>query len=127
MVRHQLAGRAEYGDQPSSHEHRTAQAEGHTYPLSHLDTLPNPHSRRNVGVRQLRLPHMEAIGAFTFVLHSHLPYCRMAGRWPHGEEWLHEAAAETYIPLLSALTDLHEEGLPIHLIHPLYQLSPDDR
>jgi 1,4-alpha-glucan branching enzyme len=58
---------------------------------------------------------MEAIGAFTFVLHSHLPYCRMAGRWPHGEEWLHEAAAETYIPLLSALTDLHEEGLPIHL------------
>ena len=26
-------------------------------------------------------------GAFTFVLHSHLPYCRLAGRWPHGEEW----------------------------------------
>jgi len=55
------------------------------------------------------------IGAFTFVLHSHLPYCRRAGRWPHGEEWLHEAAAETYIPLLNALTDLHEEKLPVHL------------
>lgn len=55
------------------------------------------------------------IGAFTFVLHSHLPYCRMAGRWPHGEEWIHEAMAETYIPLLNALTDLHEEGLPVHL------------
>lgn len=54
-------------------------------------------------------------GAFTFVLHSHLPYCRRAGRWPHGEEWLHEAAAETYVPLLNVLSDLHEEGLPVRL------------
>ncbi|WP_110513401.1 1,4-alpha-glucan branching protein domain-containing protein [Herpetosiphon llansteffanensis] len=50
-------------------------------------------------------------GAFTFVLHSHLPYCRKAGRWPHGEEWLHEAASETYIPLLNALTDLINDGV----------------
>ena len=55
------------------------------------------------------------IGAFTFVLHSHIPYCRRAGRWPHGEEWLHEAATETYIPLLNALHDLQEEGVPFHL------------
>jgi 1,4-alpha-glucan branching enzyme len=54
-------------------------------------------------------------GAFTFVLHSHLPYCRMAGRWPHGEEWLHEAASETYLPLLNALYDLKESGYPIKL------------
>jgi 1,4-alpha-glucan branching enzyme len=54
-------------------------------------------------------------GAFTFVLHSHLPYCRQAGRWPHGEEWLHEAAAETYIPLLSRLSDLAERGVPARL------------
>jgi 1,4-alpha-glucan branching enzyme len=54
-------------------------------------------------------------GAFTFVLHSHLPYCRMAGRWPHGEEWLHEAASETYVPLLNALYDLKEGGYPIRL------------
>ncbi|MBC8263409.1 MAG: DUF1957 domain-containing protein [Anaerolineales bacterium] len=54
-------------------------------------------------------------GAFTFVLHSHLPYCRMAGRWPHGEEWLHEAASETYVPLLNALYDLKEDGYPIKL------------
>ncbi|MBM3302014.1 MAG: hypothetical protein FJY85_18950, partial [Deltaproteobacteria bacterium] len=54
-------------------------------------------------------------GAFTFVLHSHLPYCRMAGRWPHGEEWLHEAASETYIPLLNRLYDLVEAGHPIRL------------
>src|SRR5437763_13758606 len=50
-------------------------------------------------------------GAFTFVLHSHIPYCRSAGRWPHGEEWIHEAATETYLPLLQALYDLKEEGI----------------
>jgi len=54
-------------------------------------------------------------GAFTFVLHSHLPYCRRAGRWPHGEEWLHEASAETYLPLLNALYDLVETGVPARL------------
>jgi 1,4-alpha-glucan branching enzyme len=35
----------------------------------------------------------------------------MAGRWPHGEEWIHEAAAESYVPLLNALYDLREQGL----------------
>jgi len=55
------------------------------------------------------------IGAFTFVLHSHLPYARLAGRWPHGEEWIHEAASETYIPLLQALYDLKEEGIKFKL------------
>ena len=54
-------------------------------------------------------------GAFTFVLHSHLPYCRRAGRWPHGEEWLHEAATGTYLPLLIALSDLAEEGCAYRL------------
>jgi 1,4-alpha-glucan branching enzyme len=52
-----------------------------------------------------------AAGAFTFVLHSHLPYARQAGMWPHGEEWVHEAIAETYVPLLNALYDLAEEGV----------------
>src|SRR3712207_3599912 len=55
------------------------------------------------------------VGAFTFMLHSHLPYARQAGMWPHGEEWLHEAIAETYIPLLNALFDLEEEGFPVAL------------
>ena len=58
---------------------------------------------------------MEPAGAFTFVLHSHLPYARLAGRWPHGEEWIHEAATETYIPLLNALNDLHDEGVAVRL------------
>ncbi len=50
-------------------------------------------------------------GAFTFVLHSHLPYAREAGMWPHGEEWVHEGISETYLPLLDALYDLKEEGV----------------
>lgn len=54
-------------------------------------------------------------GAFTFVLHSHLPYCRRAGHWPHGEEWLHEGISETYLPLLNALYDLCDEGCPFKL------------
>jgi len=58
---------------------------------------------------------MSKIGAFTFVLHSHLPYARQAGMWPHGEEWVHEAIAETYVPLLDALNDLKEEGVPFKL------------
>ncbi len=58
---------------------------------------------------------MAKVGAFTFVLHSHLPYARQAGMWPHGEEWIHEAIAETYVPLLNALYDLEEEGVPFAL------------
>ncbi len=58
---------------------------------------------------------MPPLGAFTFVLHSHLPYVRLAGRWPHGEEWIHEAATETYIPLLQILYDLKEQGVYFRL------------
>ena len=58
---------------------------------------------------------MPKVGAFTFVLHSHLPYTRQAGRWPHGEEWLHEAAAETYIPLLDMLHRLLADAVPARL------------
>jgi 1,4-alpha-glucan branching enzyme len=54
-------------------------------------------------------------GSFTFVLHAHIPYARMHGRWPHGEEWVHEAATETYLPLLSALHDLSDEGVPYRI------------
>lgn len=54
---------------------------------------------------------MAPLGSFTFVLHSHIPYCRKAGRWPHGEEWIHEAILDTYLPLLVALYRLVDEGL----------------
>jgi len=45
-------------------------------------------------------------GTATFVLHTHLPYCRLAGRWPHGEEWIHEALLECYLPLLNGFDAL---------------------
>ncbi|MFH1374832.1 MAG: 1,4-alpha-glucan branching protein domain-containing protein [bacterium] len=49
-------------------------------------------------------------GYFAFVLHSHLPYVLSHGRWPHGTDWLNEAAAETYLPILRTLNDLVAEG-----------------
>ena len=53
----------------------------------------------------------EPLGYFTFVLHSHLPYVIGHGRWPHGMDWLNEAAAESYIPLLQVFNRLQQEGL----------------
>ncbi len=47
-------------------------------------------------------------GFFSFVLHGHIPYCRKAGVWPFGEEWVLEAMAETYIPLLNLLYELRD-------------------
>ena len=41
--------------------------------------------------------------AIALTLHAHLPYVVNHGTWPHGLEWLHEAAAETYLPLLRML------------------------
>jgi 1,4-alpha-glucan branching enzyme len=52
----------------------------------------------------------EPLGYFTFVLHSHLPYVIGHGRWPHGMDWLNEAAAESYIPLLQAFQRLAAAG-----------------
>jgi 1,4-alpha-glucan branching enzyme len=49
--------------------------------------------------------------AFALVLHSHLPYARGAGRWPHGEEWVHEAILGTYLPLLGLLHDLRDTNV----------------
>jgi len=48
---------------------------------------------------------------FCLVLHSHIPYVLNHGSWPHGTDWLYEAAAETYLPLLDVLKRLDEEGL----------------
>ena len=53
--------------------------------------------------------------AFALVLHSHLPYARGAGRWPHGEEWVHEAILGTYLPLLGLLHDLRDDGVPYQI------------
>src|SRR5271168_2706876 len=42
----------------------------------------------------------EPLGRLCIVLHGHLPYVLNHGSYPHGEAWLFEAAAETYLPIL---------------------------
>ncbi len=54
------------------------------------------------------------LGFVTFTLHSHLPYVVNHGTWPHGIEWLHEAAAETYLPLLRMFKELEDQGLALN-------------
>lgn len=49
---------------------------------------------------------------FVLTLHSHLPYVLNHGRWPHGSDWLCEAALDTYLPLLEQLRALEQEGIP---------------
>jgi 1,4-alpha-glucan branching enzyme len=42
-------------------------------------------------------------GALAIVLHTHMPYVEGFGTWPFGEEWLWEAIATSYLPLLEVL------------------------
>jgi 1,4-alpha-glucan branching enzyme len=44
-----------------------------------------------------------APGALAIVLHTHMPYVEGFGTWPFGEEWLWEAVATCYLPLLDVL------------------------
>ena len=48
---------------------------------------------------------------FVLMLHSHLPYVLNHGRWPHGSDWICEAAIETYLPLLGKLQALDGAGI----------------
>jgi 1,4-alpha-glucan branching enzyme len=45
----------------------------------------------------------DKLGSLCFVLHGHLPYVLNHGTYPHGENWLFEAAAETYLPILDMI------------------------
>ena len=53
----------------------------------------------------------QPLGTFSLVLHSHIPYVLAHGRSPHGTDWLSEAAAETYLPLLNTCRRLIAEGI----------------
>jgi 1,4-alpha-glucan branching enzyme len=44
-------------------------------------------------------------GSLCLLLHSHMPYVEGFGTWPFGEEWLFEAVASSYVPLLEVLED----------------------
>ena len=48
---------------------------------------------------------------FVLALHSHLPYVLNHGRWPHGSDWLCEAALDTYLPLLEKVGELSARGV----------------
>jgi 1,4-alpha-glucan branching enzyme len=52
---------------------------------------------------------------FVLALHSHLPWVLHHGRWPHGSDWLCEAALDTYLPLIEQLRRLEHEGVPAPL------------
>jgi 1,4-alpha-glucan branching enzyme len=49
--------------------------------------------------------------SFSLVLHTHLPMVVNHGRWPHGSDWLNEAAFECYLPLLETLHRLVADGI----------------
>lgn len=51
------------------------------------------------------------LGSFTFILHTHLPYVLHHGKWPFGSDWLTEAVAECYIPILEAMDELDRAGI----------------
>jgi 1,4-alpha-glucan branching enzyme len=53
-----------------------------------------------------------SLGGFCLVLHGHLPYVLRHGVWPHGEDWLYEAAAETYLPILEMIGHCVLHGVP---------------
>jgi len=59
-------------------------------------------------------PASPPAGCVCFTLHAHLPYVINHGTWPHGLEWLLEAAAETYLPLLRMLGRLERDGIALH-------------
>ena len=44
-------------------------------------------------------------GSLALVLHSHMPYVEGFGTWPFGEEWLWEATALVYLPLIELLAE----------------------
>ncbi|MGI9090032.1 MAG: 1,4-alpha-glucan branching protein domain-containing protein [Gemmatimonadaceae bacterium] len=52
---------------------------------------------------------------FVLTLHSHLPYVLNHGTWPHGTDWLSEAAIDSYLPLLAHLLELETAAVPAPL------------
>jgi 1,4-alpha-glucan branching enzyme len=49
-------------------------------------------------------------GTFCLVLHSHLPWLARHGAWPVGEDWLHQAWAHSYLPVVDVLHRLADRG-----------------
>jgi 1,4-alpha-glucan branching enzyme len=56
---------------------------------------------------------MRPPATLVLVLHGHIPDVLGHGTWPHGANWLYEAAAETYVPFLRAVERLLDDGVPV--------------
>jgi 1,4-alpha-glucan branching enzyme len=54
------------------------------------------------------------VSRLSLVLHTHMPYVEGFGTWPFGEEWLWEAIATSYLPLLDVL-DQHPGKLTVSM------------
>src|SRR6185312_12645606 len=59
--------------------------------------------RPRAGLRRRAAAVIVGRGELALVLHTHMPYVEGYGTWPHGEEWLFEAMATSYLPLLDVL------------------------
>src|SRR6185437_5340812 len=89
---------------------------GSTLPLRSAPAPPTraPPARRPLRLRSVTQP-LKPRGFLTITLHAHLPYVVNHGTWPHGIEWLLEAAAETYLPLLRVFDRLDRDNIPLNL------------
>ena len=47
------------------------------------------------------------------VLHCHIPWVLGEGVWPHGVHWLHQAVADSYLPLWEELSRLEEGAVSV--------------
>jgi 1,4-alpha-glucan branching enzyme len=70
-----------------------------------------PRARVAAGGAPMRVPEpATSRRRIAFVLHMHLPWVLGHGTWPHGEDWLAEAVAHCYLPLLDAFRRLADAG-----------------
>jgi 1,4-alpha-glucan branching enzyme len=68
-----------------------------------------PEAGERAAADRVRRVGAGAGGELAIVLHTHMPYVEGFGTWPFGEEWLWEAIAGCYLPLLELL----EHGAPL--------------
>lgn len=58
-------------------------------------------------------PEQPSVGDLAIVLHSHMPYVEGFGTYPFGEEWLFDAVARSYLPVLEVAERLTMTVTPV--------------
>lgn len=64
-------------------------------------------------------------GRLAILLHAHMPYVLGHGVWPVGEEWLFEAARDSYVPLATVL-DQHAGSVTLSVTPVLAEQLADE-